>query len=105
MLPRWTKLLLLHALLLVAAPVFATHQQTVEIDVKGMTCGFCVYGLKKTLEKLAGVDAVDVSLQQKKVRVRAAPDTVLDERLLHEAIEKSGFTSAGKPHYGREEHR
>lgn len=97
-------LLVLPALLLVAGPVFATHQQVIEIEVKGMTCGFCVYGLKKKLGKLTGVDTVEVSLAQKKARVRAAPDAVLDERSLREAIERSGFTVGDELHYGREEH-
>ena len=94
----------LPALLLVAAPVFATHQQVIEMEVRGMTCGFCVYGLKKQLNKLENVDSVEVSLKQKKVRVSAVQGAALDERRLREAIERSGFTAGSEPHYGRAEH-
>ena len=34
----------------------ATERQVLEIQVKGMTCPFCAYGIEKNLGKLPGVE-------------------------------------------------
>ena len=45
----------------------ATHARTVEIEVHGMTCAFCVDSLERAFAKLESVSKVQISLKMKKI--------------------------------------
>lgn len=78
---------------LLLLPAFAlAAQKVVEVEVQGMTCPYCVYGVKKQLEKLPGVEKAQASLELKKARITLAPDAVLDENAVRKAITDAGFT-------------
>lgn len=47
--------------------------ETVELKIEGMTCGGCVDSVTRTLRRVPGVQAVDVSLDQAKARVTYDP--------------------------------
>ena len=74
---------------------FSIDQQTIEIDVTGMTCPFCVYGTEKKLRKLEGVEKVEVSLAKKKARIVMKEGRAADINEIKRAITDAGFT-AGK---------
>ena len=65
--------------------------ETVEIDIHGMTCAFCVEGLQKQLSKVPEVAKVDVSLKHKKVRIESKGEK-LDIEKVREAIVNAGYT-------------
>mgnify|MGYP003546437374 CR=1 FL=1 len=53
------------------APVApAPNDQTVELDVLGMTCAACVWLNEQHVGKLPGVTAVDINYATRRVRVR-----------------------------------
>lgn len=65
--------------------------KTVEVEVHGMTCAFCVDSLERTFTKMPSVSKVQVSLKMKKVRLET------DENLptidtIKQAILDAGFT-------------
>ncbi len=66
--------------------------QPVDIQVSGMTCPFCVYGVKKQLEKLPGVARAQVSLEKKLARITPRPGQTLDMKAIRKAITDAGFT-------------
>ena len=70
----------------------AAGQQVLEVQVKGMTCPFCAYGIEKNLSKLPGVKQAQVSLETKKARVAMQPGQAPDEAAVREVIIDSGFT-------------
>lgn len=70
----------------------AAEQQVLEIQVKGMTCPFCAYGIEKNLGKLPGVGKAQVSLETKKARVVMQPGRTSDESAVRKVILDSGFT-------------
>ncbi|RKZ64765.1 MAG: heavy-metal-associated domain-containing protein [Gammaproteobacteria bacterium] len=88
-------LLLFYILTVFSVNVFAVEQQTIEIEVTGMTCPFCVYGTEKKLQKLDGVENVDVSLDKKKARIVMKEGKTADIDAIKKAITDAGFT-AGK---------
>ena len=49
--------------------VQSIEARTVEIDVHGMTCAFCVDSLERKFKKIKTVTKVDVSLKLKKIRL------------------------------------
>ena len=85
-------LLLLAGWLVFSGPALATSQEVLEIDISGMTCAFCVYGVEKNLGKLPGVDGVEVSLESDKARVIMEPGETANEDGIREAILDAGFT-------------
>jgi periplasmic mercuric ion binding protein len=64
---------------------------TIEVEVNGLTCAFCVDSLQRQLRKLPDVEQVDVSLKLKKVRiVTRSQNTELKK--IEETVINSGFT-------------
>lgn len=70
----------------------AAEQQVLEIQVKGMTCPFCAYGIEKNLGKLPGVAKAQVSLEAKKARVVMQAGHAPEEARVRKVILDSGFT-------------
>ncbi len=66
---------------------------TVEVDILGMSCSFCVEGLENKLSELPDVAHVDVSLKNKVVRIVSKEDS-LDMERVRSAIIDAGFTPA-----------
>ncbi len=67
------------------------HARTVEIDVHGMTCAFCVDSLQRAFGKNKSVRKVDISLELKKVRLETDGDLPSDETI-RQTILDAGFT-------------
>ncbi|MDA8211299.1 MAG: copper ion binding protein [Clostridia bacterium] len=51
-------------------------QQTVSLNVEGMSCGHCKASVEKAVSALDGVSKVDVDLAGKKVNITYAPEKV-----------------------------
>lgn len=98
------KSLICLALLIGAISAMATHEQVVEFELSGLTCSFCVYGLKKNLEKHVEVEKADISLKHNKARIRLIPDAKVTIEELEEIIKDAGFASGESQHYGQVEH-
>jgi copper chaperone CopZ len=70
----------------------ADDAKVLEIDVRGMTCAFCVAGLENSLSKLPGVRDVAVSLKHNVARIEMMPEHEPDLAAIKEAIIDAGFT-------------
>ncbi|NIB39721.1 heavy-metal-associated domain-containing protein [Pseudomaricurvus alkylphenolicus] len=81
---------LLTLLMGITFPV-TVFSETLEIEINGMTCAFCVDGLLRKLGKLPEIAQVDVSLKNKKVRIDTG-DEKADIDAIKQAIIDSGFT-------------
>lgn len=57
------------------------------ITIKGMSCQHCVKSTKEALEKLPGIDNVEVNLD----KGEASFNGDIEHQLVKEAIEKIGF--------------
>ena len=83
---------LLVVILALPTALWGAEREVLVIQVTGMTCPFCVYGVEKSLSKLPGVEKVEVSLEGKKVRVVMKSDHTADEMRIRKAIRDAGFT-------------
>ena len=99
-----TRALLLIALFFCMTSLMATHDQIVEIDLSGLSCSFCVYGLKKNLEKHAQIDKAEISLKNNKARIHLLSGATVTTDEIEEIIKNAGFASGESQHYGRAEH-
>ncbi len=77
------------ASLLASAPAFA-GEQTVTLNVKGMTCASCPYIVKQTCAGVDGVKDVDVSFRKKMATV-TYDDQMCSAEKLASAVTEMGF--------------
>ena len=70
--------------------------RTIELSVKGMTCGHCVMSVTAGLEEIPAVKNVEVILNpQGASKVTVLTDTPLDDAALADAVSEAGFELAG----------
>lgn len=67
---------------------YALAAQQVVMEIQGMTCDLCPLAIKKSLEKVKGVNKVKVSFEEKKARL--AVDDAVTDKTLEEAVRKAG---------------
>ncbi len=78
-------------ILLTLALSAIANARTVEIDVHGMTCAFCVDSLNKKFNKLETVSKVDVSLKNNKIRLETQENGPTIETIKQTVLD-AGFT-------------
>ncbi len=76
----------------ISGPALADPHAVLEIEIQGMTCPFCAYGITKNLTKLPGVDKAQVSLNSQKARVVMKAGRSPNEQRIREVILDAGFT-------------
>ena len=74
-----------------AAQEAGSHSATIQVD--GLSCPFCAYGLEKHLKKVRGVARVTIDMQGGTATVTLKPDAKVDDGDLRKAIEKAGFSA------------
>ena len=83
--------ILLLITLLVAAPALAADT-TLHVQVDGLACPFCAYGLEKKLKPLPGVTAVRIDYQAGWVDLTLGDGATLEEATIRRAVRAAGFT-------------
>lgn len=78
-----------------SAPAWATTQ-TVTLSVTGMTCAACPITIKKALNKVKGVENIEVNLEKKEALVTFDDAKTTVEALL-EATKNAGYPSTVHP--------
>ncbi len=64
--------------------------ETIQLNIKGMTCNGCVSSVNNVLQKTPGVAGVDVSLEQNRATVVYNPKQA-NPAQLKAAIEDAGY--------------
>ncbi len=78
------------AILYVGAALADDTHYLVQVD--GLNCPFCAYGIEKQLEKLDGVENVETELALGQIAVEVADGVTLSEETVREIIRDAGFT-------------
>ena len=68
--------------------------QTVTLLITGMTCQHCVKHTREALEKIPGVESVDVTLQPGQAVISG--NAPVDE--LIQAVKEAGYEATGEQH-------
>ena len=85
-------LFLLGALLVAESSV--AEILSAELQVNGLSCPFCAFGIEKKLQRVDGVREVEVLLDEGRIVVGFAEGNRATVRDLDEAVEKAGFELA-----------
>lgn len=80
------------ALTLLGVATHADGLVTVEQRIYGMDCAPCAYGTERALSRLAGVEAVTVSLNSGEAALRFADESPTMLADIRAVIRKNGFT-------------
>lgn len=72
-------------------PAFSEIER-VEMQVNGMTCPFCVYGIEKKLKGVEGIEDARANLKTGIVEIKVKNGKAVDIDRLNEAVRESGFT-------------
>jgi len=65
------------------------------LQVNGISCPFCAYGIEKKLGGMEGVQKVEVQLDEGAVIVHTRPGTKFTEQSARKAVEAAGFGLQG----------
>ena len=60
------------------------------VDIDGMTCDGCVRSVKRVLSGLAGVDAIDVSLEKNQATINFDPQ-IINTAQIRRSLEDAGY--------------
>jgi len=73
------------------SPAFAASM-VYSLQVDGLGCPFCAYGIEKNLYEIDGVERVEVDIRKGSVSVTMDENKTLSEALAHEKVKDAGFT-------------
>ncbi len=76
----------------------ATARANIEeivLRVDGLACPFCAYGLEKKLQRVSGVDRVDVQMDAGRVVLKPSPGAIVSADNLERAVSDAGFSLRG----------
>lgn len=65
------------------------------LQVDGLACPFCAYGIEKKLGALDGVEKVETQIREGAVIVTMEEGARLDQATAEQAVEAAGFTLGG----------
>ncbi len=69
-----------------------SEQTQIILQVEGLSCPFCAYGLEKKLKAIDGVKKTDIKLNTGIVKLYVRPNVVIDSLTLKKKIDEAGFT-------------
>lgn len=88
------RLALVLSLFLMVAEVLAAEPKY-RLEVDGLACPFCAYGIEKKLHAVPGVEGVETHIREGAVIVTMQEGIVLDEAVANQAVREAGFTLRG----------
>lgn len=69
-----------------------SEQTQIILQVEGLSCPFCAYGLEKKLKAIDGVKKTDIKLNTGIVKLYVRPNVEIDSLTLKKKIDEAGFT-------------
>ncbi len=65
----------------------------VKVEVDGLSCPFCAYGLEKKLKDLDGVSAIKIDVENAFALLTVEEGKVLGEEAIRKKVKDAGFTA------------
>ena len=93
----WLTLAFLAVLMATSFSVVAVHAEAPSgpvyaLQIDGLACPFCAYGIEKQLKKVEGAVSTSVDIKDGVATVVMERDATLDEAAAKKAVETAGFT-------------
>ena len=82
--------------LVLLLPVTAFGAQTqYQLQVDGLACPFCAYGIEKELNRTEGLETIDIDINAGTVTVTMAEGATMTKDQAGRIVEDAGFTLSG----------
>jgi copper chaperone CopZ len=65
---------------------------TLKIEVDGLSCPFCAYGLEKNLIKVEGIETIKIDVENAFVLLTISEGKSVNEKTIRKNIKDAGFT-------------
>lgn len=65
----------------------------VKVEVDGLSCPFCAYGLEKRLKDLEGVTNIKIDVENAFAILTVREGVSLDEEIIRQKVKDAGFTA------------
>lgn len=72
-----------------------SEAQTYALQVDGLACPFCAFGIEKQLGKIEGVETLDIDIKAGVVLLTMKDGVPLAETAAQQAVKRAGFTLRG----------
>ena len=67
-------------------------QKKMIVHVDGMACPFCAFSVEKKLERIKGVESLEIKINEGRVVLLLKPDASVDSTVVKQKITEAGFT-------------
>jgi len=78
-----------------AGPALCQEGLVYTLQVDGLACPFCAYGIEKQVQAIEGVAAVETEIKTGTVTITMVAGATLTEAAARKAVEDAGFTFRG----------
>ena len=82
----------MNALILTVSSLAFAVEKNITVNVKGMVCAFCAQGISKKFKSEPAVSQVDVSLENKIVKLSLKEGQDIPDTKIDGILKDSGFT-------------
>ena len=65
----------------------------IKVAVDGLSCPFCAYGLEKKLQKMEGVEKIEIDVENAFVLLTVEHGKTVYEEVIRERVKDAGFTA------------
>lgn len=90
-------IVLLAVILVGSATVFAQENKEfsgiVKMEVKGLSCPFCAYGLEKNLKAIPSIEKISINIEEAFVEMTIKKDRTVSEGEIKKKVKEAGFTA------------
>lgn len=66
---------------------------TIKVEVDGLACPFCAYGLEKNLKKIESVEKIEINVKEAFIILTIKKGEAIKEDLIREEVKDAGFTA------------
>ncbi len=70
----------------------SAQEAQVRVQVDGLTCPFCAYGLEKKLKAIDGVEKLEINIEEGVAVLTFRHSDKIDEEQIGKAVKDAGFT-------------
>jgi mercuric ion binding protein len=70
----------------------ANAQEKLVVRVDGLSCAYCAYSLEKALQKIDGVDKININLKEGTATLTLKEGVSIKDEVIEKTVKDSGFT-------------
>ncbi|NKE70239.1 heavy-metal-associated domain-containing protein [Candidatus Manganitrophus noduliformans] len=74
------------------SPLVGWAKERITVEVSGLSCPFCAFGLEKKLKQLPGVEKVTIKVNEGVAEIDVAEGKKMTEEQVEQAVKEASFT-------------